>query len=232
MQNCQKGDRSMIKTFDSVVLSLFNWILARSDRTTVLVSGGGAAGKSTFCGALLMEIGDESSNKINSDAYLIDSSTRANAKWRSEVDGRVVEGRLTACCRNATFLAGLNRDIRSVSLGYPVWTVEGFGSPSVMLDPNKRICIIEGIGACFSDLSLFDASVFMFCDAESEYQRRIPRDENNRGIPIEKIKSDFDLRRTQFDVEVFPRSDLFDLVLRSMGDFSLSVEKDDLDIIR
>lgn len=222
----------MIKTFDSMVSSFANWVFARGEKTIILVSGGGAAGKSIFCEALLVKLGNKNPNRINADAYLIDSSARASAKWRSEVDGRVVEGRLTACCRTATFLPGLNRDIRSVRSGYPVWTVEDFGSPSVILDPNKHICIVEGIGACFSDISLFDASVFMYCSTESEYQRRLPRDENTRGIPIEKIKSDFDLRRTQFDVEVFPRRNLFNLVLRSMNDFSLSVEKDSLGITR
>jgi len=222
----------MIKAFDFVISSLSNWMLAQSGKTMILVSGGGAAGKSVFCEALLTKIGDKILSRINADSYLIDSSARANAKWRSEVDGRVVEGRLTACCQNATFLPALNRDIRSIRLGYPVWTVEDFGSPSVMLDPNKRICMVEGIGACFSDISLFDASVFIYCDAESEYQRRLPRDEVSRGIPIEKIKSDFDLRRAQFNIEVFPRRNLFNLVLRSMSDFSLSVEKDSLGITR
>ncbi|MDD5463762.1 MAG: hypothetical protein PHP62_01330 [Candidatus Moranbacteria bacterium] len=222
----------MIKTFDSVVLSLANWALTRRDKTMILISGGGAAGKSIFCEALSAKIGSKNLNRINADAYLIDSSARANALWRSDIDGKIVEGRLTACCKIATFLSGLNRDIRSVHAGYHVWTVEDFGSPSVLLDSNKRICIVEGVGACFSDISLFDASVFMYCDAEGEYERRLPRDKNIRGIQIEKIKADFDLRRAQFAVEVFPRRNLFSLVLRSAEDYSLLVEKDNLGITR
>lgn len=222
----------MVRAFDMAVASLSEWISARKSRTSILFSGGGAAGKSVLCEALSEMIGDENINRINSDAYLIDSSARAGAKWRGDVNGKETEGRLTACCHNATFVPGLNRDIKSVIAGYPVWTIEDFGSPSVMLNQDKHILMVEGIGACFSDITLFDVSVFVYCDAKNEYARRLPRDENFRGIPIEKIKSDFDLRRAQFEIEVLPRRELFNLILRSAEDFSLEVEKDELGIMR
>ncbi len=222
----------MNKSFDLLIASLCDWISSRAQRTMVLVSGGGASGKSFLCDSLINRIGEDNVNYIQSDTYLTDSSIRNNSKWEKEIAGKVVEGRLTACCPDATFLPGINRDIQSMYKGVPVWTVEDNDCPSVLLSPARKICLVDGIGACFSDISLFDLSIFIYCSKNDEYQRRLIRDSDRRGVPIKMIKSDFELRRIQFDLEVFSRREEFDMVLKSKVDFSVEVEKDNLAIIK
>lgn len=209
---------------------LYFYIKKSNIESIVGVSGGGASGKSTICKKLMDRIGNEAKNYLNTDSYLIESPTRERLRWEGSYDGKKINGRITACCPEGTFFPALNRDIKGLKHGFPMLTIEDNGSPTFLINPVESITIVEGIAVAFVPSSYFDISIFLYCDAETEWERRLSRDKIERNIDTSSIQKDFFVRRAQFEQYIKPKEKCFNLVLKSTKDYSLILEKDSLKI--
>jgi uridine kinase len=198
---------------DDFVDGLNKYIKKLNPKTIIAVSGGGASGKTTFCKKLMERLGIDANNYLNTDSYLIDSSLRKRLFWEGIYNGEKIYGRITACCPEATFLPALIRDINALKRGLPILTIEDHGCPMYSIDPMNSITVIDGIATAFVPVSNFDISIFLHCDTEIEWERRVLRDSSERGIDISSVRNDFYVRRAQFEQYVKPKKEDFNLIL-------------------
>ncbi len=168
----------------------------------VLISGNGAAGKSTFATKLQenLERNGKTVSIISTDDYLLDKTYRKN---------------------NFITYTDKNGDAKSAYLAstFPgAYDYESLNNAISIQDAD--IMVIEGIGAALI-VNNFERAykIFLQVDKETEYTRRIQRARSGADLSKERM----DIRHEQFELFILPLSSKFDLRLTSMSDFSYSL---------
>ena len=167
--------------------------------TLVLISGNGAAGKSTLANLLKNEY--QQFNKtafiVHTDDFLLDKNYRKTTfKFYINKAGQNRKGYIASTFPEAYNFEDLNNTIRSKS---------------------EDLIIVEGIGAAFI-LDNFPQAykIFLQVDKDTEYLRRSQRARSEADLSKERIE----MRYEQFELFVLPLADKFDLRLISKNDFS------------
>lgn len=167
----------------------------------VLISGNGAAGKSTFAKILCEELKQKGRNIsiISTDDFMLDKVYR-----KSTIKTYIGKnGQSKSAYMASTFPEAYDYD----SLEHAIYS------------QDADITIIEGIGAALI-LDIFEKSykIFLQVDKETEYQRRIKRARSGADLSRERME----IRYEQFELFILPLAERFDLKLTSQSDFKYS----------
>jgi uridine kinase len=148
------------------------------------VAGGSGSGKSTVARNLAQALHAESVAFIDMDAYY------RNFEHLALAERRKVNWDHPESFDWELLVVQLTRLASGESIEKPVYDfVAHTRSPQTMIVPAARVVVIDGI-LLFSDprvRDLCDVKVFVDADADIRLIRRIRRDMNKRGRPLEEI---------------------------------------------
>ncbi|EGT1974969.1 uridine kinase, partial [Listeria monocytogenes] len=106
----------------------------------------------------------------------------------------------------------LKRDISMLKKHFTLITIY----QGKLLDCDYRsISFIDGLGTAFLEKELFDLSIFIYSDKDTELEMRLQRDFEVRNIEKSKIMDDFENRREEFEKIIQPLKTNFDVILRN-----------------
>lgn len=89
-----------------------------------------------------------------------------------------------------------------------------------ILKGQKPITIVEGLSPTFLEKDLFDLSIYIYTDAETELARRLARDVVERGRIPDFVQKNADRRRWQYQLYMEPYKNEFDILINdSQGQF-------------
>lgn len=155
--------------------------LSDGQKHTLRIYGHGASGKSTFARKLQLALGEEGTNLLETDPYVITGEYRDLLSSKDFPHQKV-----TACIPAVHELSSLERDICALQSGLDILTIGKAWSPSLRLSARKPILIVEGMSAAFLPKSLFDLSICFYTDEETELERRLARD-----VAVRERRSDW-----------------------------------------
>lgn len=183
-------------------------------RTVVRICGHGASGKSTFAKALQAAFPEGRSQIIETDAYIVSNPTSQKVYLQDD-DGQI--GTLTACHPARHDVDSLRRDLTMLARGMDVLTIDTPWSPEYLLQAACPVTIVEGMTPTFLEQELFDLSIFIYTDAETELARRLKRDTALRGRNPRFIQETHQHRRRQYNLYMAGYQQDFDLVINQSG---------------
>ena len=194
--------------------------LSDGQKHTLRIYGHGASGKSTFARKLQLALGEEGTNLLETDSYVITGEYRDLLSSKDFPHQKV-----TACIPAVHELSSLERDICALQSGLDILTIGKVWSPSLRLSARKPILIVEGMSAAFLSKSLFDLSICFYTDDQTELERRLARDVAVRERRPEWIEQTHLDRREQHQHFYQPYLAAADLVICQTGN-SFRIEKD------
>ena len=194
--------------------------LSDGQKHTLRIYGHGASGKSTFARKLQLALGEEGTNLLETDSYVITGEYRDLLSSKDFPHQKV-----TACIPAVHELSSLERDICALQSGLDILTIGKVWSPSLRLSARKPILIVEGMSAAFLSKSLFDLSICFYTDDQTELERRLARDVAVRERRPEWIEQTHLDRREQYQPFYQPYLAAADLVICQTGN-SFRIEKD------
>lgn len=183
----------------------------QDERIIIGISGPGASGKTTFAKQLMASL-DFEVNYLNTDPYII-TDVRKYTRIEYDYEGKKYAYKMTACHPAAHNVLALKRDIEMIREGIDFKTIGTDYSESKQITSNKKISIVEGMSVAFLDLDLFDYTIYLHVDGETELKRRLNRDVSERGRSVEHLTNSHIQRRIQYDLFMHPLSGKFDLVI-------------------
>ena len=187
---------------------------------TLRIYGHGASGKSTFARKLQLALGEERTNLLETDPYVITGEYRDLLSSKDFPHQKV-----TACIPAVHELSSLERDICALQSGLDILTIGKVWSPSLRLSAQKPILVVEGMSAAFLPKSLFDLSICFYTDDQTELERRLARDVAVREHRPEWIEQTHLDRREQYQRFYQPYLAAADLVICQSGN-DFRIEKD------
>ena len=196
--------------------------LSDGQKHTLRIYGHGASGKSTFARKLQLALGEEGTNLLETDPYIITGEYRDLLSSKDFPHQKV-----TACIPAVHELSSLERDICALQSGLDILTIGKAWSPSLRLSAQKPTLIVEGMSAAFLPKSLFDLSICFYTDEETELERRLARDVAVRERRSDWIKQTHLARREQYRHFYQPYLAAADLVI-CQSDNSFRIEKDSI----
>ena len=197
-----------------------------SDHKIIIgVSGHGASGKTTFTNKLVELLDEKDINFINTDPYIIDSNLRRYSKFEYEYKDKKYNYKITACHPTAHNVSYLERDINMIKNDINFYTMETYYCERKLISSSKNITIVEGMSVAFMNLDLFDLTIFLYTDGETEFNRRKTRDISERGKTLDYLKQSHKHRRIQYDLFMHTYNQKFDVIINNSDDKFL-VEKD------
>lgn len=167
--------------------------LSDGQKHTLRIFGHGASGKSTFARKLQLTLGEERTNLLETDPYVITGEYRDLLSSKDFPHQKV-----TACIPAVHELSSLERDICALQSGLDILTIGKAWSPSLRLSAQKPILIVEGMSAAFLPKSLFDLSICFYTDDQTELERRLARDVAVRERRLDWIEQTHLDRREQY----------------------------------
>ncbi len=185
----------------------------KNERMIIGISGPGASGKTTFAKQLMAAL-DFEVNYLNTDPYII-TDVRKYTRIEYAYEGQKQAYKMTACHPAAHNLLALRRDIEMMREGIDFKTIETHYSKSTQLTSDKTISIVEGMSVAFLDLDLFDSTIYLHVDGDTELERRLMRDVSERGRSAKHLRNSHVQRRMQYELFMHPLSKKFDLVIES-----------------
>ena len=194
--------------------------LSDGQKHTLRIFGHGASGKSTFARKLQLTLGEEGTNLLETDPYVITGEYRDLL-----ISKDFPHQKVTACIPAVHELSSLERDICALQSGLDILTIGKAWSQSLRLSAQKPILIVEGMSAAFLPKSLFDLSICFYTDDQTELERRLSRDVAMRERRPDWIEQTHLARREQYRHFYQPylaAADLF--ICQSGNDFR--IEKD------
>ena len=194
--------------------------LSDGQKHTLRIYGHGASGKSTFARKLQLALGEEGTNLLETDSYVITGEYRDLLSSKDFPHQKV-----TACIPAVHELSSLERDICALQSGLDILTIGKVWSPSLRLSARKPILIVEGMSAAFLSKSLFDLSICFYTDDQTELERRLSRDVAVRERRPEWIEQTHLARREQYRHFYQPYLAAADLVICQSGN-DFRIEKD------
>ncbi|WP_161979126.1 uridine kinase family protein [Streptococcus sp. S784/96/1] len=168
--------------------------LSDGQRHTVRIFGHGGAGKSTFAKELLEILPSDKVNLLETDPYIINGELRQLVSSKDFPNQKV-----TASMPVSHELNSLKRDITALQMGMDILTIDEPWTPSRILKGSKPILIIEGMSAGFLNEALFDLSIALVTDEETELNRRLERDTKVRGRHADFVLQTHLARRQQYE---------------------------------
>lgn len=212
---------------DNILNRIADWINKKDRRLIIGISGHGASGKTTFANKLVKLLGSKDINFMNTDPYIIGSKLRQHAKIDYEYNSEEHCYKMTACHPSAHNLSALERDIHMIRDGLDLYTIRTHYSKSTLVSSQNKVTIVEGMSTAFIDLGLFDLTVYLYTDGETELNRRGIRDVSERGTDLHYLRKSHVERRIQYDLFMHPYHRNFDMVLKNSNE-NVTLEKDDL----
>ena len=194
--------------------------LSDGQKHTLRIFGHGASGKSTFARKLQLTLGEEGTNLLETDPYVITGEYRDLLSSKDFPHQKV-----TASIPAVHELSSLERDICALQSGLDILTIGKAWSPSLRLPAQKPILIVEGMSAAFLPKSLFDLSICFYTDDQTELERRLARDVAVRERRPDWIEQTHLARREQYRHFYQPYLAAADLVICQTGN-SFRIEKD------
>ncbi|WP_061911112.1 uridine kinase family protein [Streptococcus cristatus] len=186
--------------------------LSDGQKHTLRIFGHGASGKSTFARKLQLTLGEERTNLLETDPYVITGEYRDLLSSKDFPYQKV-----TACIPAVHELSSLERDICALQSGLDILTIGKAWSPSLRLPAQKPILIVEGMSAAFLPKSLFDLSICFYTDDQTELERRLARDVAVRERRPDWIERTHLARREQYRHFYQPYLVAADLVICQSG---------------
>ena len=194
--------------------------LSDGQKHTLRIFGHGASGKSTFARKLQLTLGEEGTNLLETDPYVITGEYRDLLSSKDFPHQKV-----TASIPAVHELSSLERDICALQSGLDILTIGKAWSPSLRLPAQKPILIVEGMSAAFLPKSLFDLPICFYTDDQTELERRLARDVAVRERRPDWIEQTHLARREQYRHFYQPYLAAADLVICQTGN-SFRIEKD------
>ena len=194
--------------------------LSDGQKHTLRIFGHGASGKSTFARKLQLTLGEEGTNLLETDPYVITGEYRDLL-----ISKDFPHQKVTACIPAVHELSSLERDICALQSGLDILSIGKAWSPSLRLSAQKPILIVEGMSAAFLSKSLFDLSICFYTDDQTELERRLSRDVAVRERRPEWIEQTHLARREQYRHFYQPYLAAADLVICQSGN-DFRIEKD------
>ncbi|MBM6613852.1 phosphoribulokinase [Desemzia sp. RIT804] len=182
-------------------------------KVIIRISGHGASGKTTFANKLISLL-DSKVNYINTDPYII-TEVRKYTTINYEYHHQKYIYKMTACHPSAHNLLALERDIKMIQQGLDFYTIGTHYMESTLMSAKNQITIIEGMSAAFLKPDLFDLSVYLYTDDETELIRRGVRDVSERGATINHLNNSHKQRRIQYELFMHPYHENFDIVIKN-----------------
>lgn len=211
---------------DRILHRIANMINNHDQRIIIGISGHGASGKTTFANKLLKLLGQKDINFMNTDPYIIGSNLRKYTSFDYEYNNEEHQYKMTACHPTAHNLSALERDIHMIRDGLDFYTIETNYSARKLISSQNKVTIVEGMSTAFIDLELFDLTVYLYTDGETELSRREIRDVSERGTDIHYLRQSHEQRRIQYDLFMHPYHRNFDVVIKNANQESF-LERDD-----
>ena len=194
--------------------------LSDGQKHTLRIFGHGASGKSTFARKLQLTLGEEGTNLLETDPYVITGEYRDLLSSKDFPHQKV-----TASIPAVHELSSLERDICALQSGLDILSIGKAWSPSLRLPAQKPILIVEGMSAAFLPKSLFDLSICFYTDDQTELERRLARDVAVRERRPEWIEQTHLARREQYRHFYQPYLAAADLVICQSGN-DFRIERD------
>ncbi|MGO4928039.1 phosphoribulokinase [Fundicoccus sp. Sow4_D5] len=136
-------------------------------------------------------------------------------KILEKLNHQTYAAKMTACHPQAHHLPALKRDIQMIRNGLDFYTIETEYMASSLISSSYPISFIEGMSITFLELGLFDLSIYLYCDSETELRRRENRDVIERGVKLTDLKEFHPQRRIQYERFMHPYSEHFDVVINT-----------------
>ncbi|RKL65763.1 phosphoribulokinase [Salipaludibacillus neizhouensis] len=209
---------------DKILHGIASLINNNDKKIIIGISGHGASGKTTFANDLEKLLEQKDVNYINTDPYIIGSNLRKYSVIDYEYINRNHHYKMTACHPTAHNLSALERDINMIKNGFDLYTIGTHYMESTFLSSKNKVTIVEGMSVAFINLDLFDLTVYLYTDGETELMRRSERDVSERGTDINYLRHSHEERRIQYDLFMHPFHRNFDIVLRNSNE-EVIVEK-------
>ncbi|MEK5068696.1 uridine kinase family protein [Sporosarcina sp. FSL K6-1508] len=212
---------------DRILDEIANWINNTDQKVMIGISGHGASGKTTFANKLVKLLEQKDINFINTDPYIIGSNLRKYTVLDYEYNNEEHHYKMTACHPTAHNLSALERDINMIRDGLDFYTIGTHYRESTLISSQNKVNIVEGMSIAFINPMLFDLTIYLYTDGETELNRRGIRDVSERGIDIHYLRQSHEERRIQYDLFMHPYHRNFDVVLKNSNE-EFFLEKDDL----
>lgn len=175
-------------------LPLITQFISEKKKLVIRIYGHGASGKTVFAKKLIELLNPEDINLLKTDPYIIDGTYRELVHLASHPGQKV-----TANTPISHELKSLQRDILALKNGIDIITIDEPWAPSKRLIAEKPILIVEGMSAGFLPKALFDLSICLRTDPDSELERRLNRDVSERGRQKAGIEQTQSIRRSQYE---------------------------------
>ncbi len=209
---------------DKILHDIVKRINKNEGRLIIGISGHGASGKTTFANSLLKLLEKENVNYMNTDPYIIDSNLRKYAAIDYEYKNKKHHYKMTACHPAAHHILALERDLMMIRAGLDLYTIGTHYEKSMLLSLQNKVNIIEGMTVAFVDPDLFDFTVYLYTDDETELKRRSGRDIKERGASINYLRQSHEERRIQYHLFMHPYCQNFDIIIKNTKE-EMIVEK-------
>lgn len=185
----------------------------KEGKVIIGIAGHGASGKTTFANQL-MELLNADVNYLNTDPYII-NELRKYSQIDYEFNNEKYSFRMTACHPAAHHILSLERDITLIKNDFDFLTIDTPYLKSALISSANNISIVEGMSAAFVNPALYDISIFLYSDGQTELVRRSLRDVAERGADLDYIKKSHEQRRIQYELFMHPYSENFDFIINN-----------------
>ena len=210
---------------DDILFQIEKMIKSHKEKVIIGISGHGASGKTTFANNLMQSLNEENMNYVNTDSYIIGSSSVRNyTEIEYEYKNEKHTYKMSACHPGAHNISALERDINMIRSGLDLYTLDTHYEKSYLISSEKNITIIEGMSVAFTESDLFDFKIYLYTDGETEFLRRSSRDVLERGTNLDYLKLSHKERRIQYEVFMHPYCQYFDIVIKNSNE-DFSIEK-------
>jgi uridine kinase len=206
-----------------LIQEIKHWIENSEKKLIIGISGHGAAGKTTFAHKLMEELKYDV-NYLNTDPYIVSSSIRKFAVINYKYKETIHHFKMTACHPAAHHVPFLERDVLMLKENMNLRTVDTHYLKSKILSSQNKLTIVEGMSVAFANPKLFDLLIYFYTDGDTELERRLGRDIEERGTDIDYLNQSHNERRIQYEVFMHPYSKHFDIIIKSTKE-TIFVEK-------
>lgn len=204
---------------DQLVEEINRFIKSRK-KCLIRISGHGAAGKTTFAEAIMKELKSNTYNYLNTDSYIIQGEYRKPLEATYKYNNEIHKGKVTACLPVAHKLKSLKRDLKMLRSGMDFLTIDTNWAPAKTVHAERYVTIADGMSTAFLEESLFDLSIYIYTDGQTELERRVERDVHERGKSIQALMDTHKERRIQYELFMHDRRVDFDIIVNdSYGRF-------------
>lgn len=180
----------------------------------IAVSGGSCSGKTTFCKRLQEKMGEDRCSILLQDNYYIDQS------HRFDEDGGAVNYDHPDAIEFSLLCQHLESLRRGEAIEVPLYDFTRHARRTeTLFFPVSPVTLVDGILILSQPelLPVFDYSIFIECDSQRRFQRRLQRDTIERGRSPEGVKA-------QFEKQVEPMHQKFVEPSKKFADRVLSQE--------